>query len=494
MNKKRILAFILACLTALSVLVMTACQDPTTDAGEKPDESGAETSGPAETERPYADIPEGFSYGDKTITFLVARDGDSDWECVDIYFETESEDPIESAIFRRNATLKDKYNVNIAHVPTDSAGSVAQRTIKSGADDYQVLMCRTGDTISLLSNRQLIDLNTLEGIDLSNPWWDQNLVKNCSIGGRNYFATGDISIMDNDATWVMMFNKAMIQQYDLESPYELVKNNEWTFDKMYEMMHAVAGDGKGDDGNGKVDYDVDTFGWVTHNSSRDGLYYAAGLQVVAKDEYDMPYMTKSDLERTVNVLGMAQKMWTEKSMTWSADRDGYSAVELQQIFESGRALFMGEVMQLVIRLREMELDFGIIPFPKYDSEQENYGHYVHQTSVMMSIPITCENAENVAYVLEAMAAESMYTLTPAYYETALIGKYFRDPESSEMLDIILQSRTFDLGFMFSWGSGVISLFTNQISSGGSDYISSYNKSATKYEKQMQKFVSKLLND
>lgn len=495
MNKKRLLALLLALLSILSALCLASCGEKT-EQTEEVEETlpPEETSG--ETEPLYANIPEGFSYGDETITFLVAQDSDDDWVCRDIYEEIETEDPIVTAVFRRNATLAEKYDVNIAHAPMDSAGSVAQRSIKSGSTDYQVLMCRTGETISLVQNHLLMDLASLEGIDLSMPWWDQNLVNNCSLGGKNFFVTGDISIMDNDATWVMMFNKAMITQYDLESPYDLVARNEWTFDKMYEMMHIVAGDGRGDDGNGKVDYHLDKFGWVTHNSSRDGLYYAAGLQTVVKDESDMPYFTKADLERTVNVLTQCQKMWTDKTLTWSADRDGYSAVELQEIFESGRALFMGEVMQLVIRLREMEIDFGVIPFPKFNSEQENYGHFVHPTSVLLSMPYNLdeETATKVSYVLEAMACESMYTLTPAYYETALIGKFFRDPESSDMLDIILKSRTFDLGYMFSWGSGMVQIFTNQITSGGADYISSYNRSVEKYQKQMDKAVRKLLDD
>ena len=48
-------------------------------------------------------------------------------------------------------------------------------------------------------------------------------------------------------------------------------------------------------------------------------------------------------------------------------------------------------------------------------------------------------------VLEALSYESRQTVIPAYYEIALKGKYARDPESVEMLDLIFAGRIYDLG-------------------------------------------------
>ena len=296
--------------------------------------------------------------------------------------------------------------------------------------------------------------------------------------------------MDNDATWVMMFNKKMISDLDLELPYDLVNNNEWTYDKMYEMMQVAKSD---ENGNGKVDIDEDRFGFATHNSSLGAFYYAAGLKVVDKDADDIPYFPEQNAEFVNLVLDKSIKIWSDKSLTACADREGFDMPTLQKIFEEGRSLFLGEVMQLVFRLREMEIDFGLIPFPKYDSAQQNYGHFVHSTSAMLSIPINCTNIEKIASFVEAMSYESMYTLTPAYYETALTGKYFRDPESKKMLDIILQSRTFDLGstHMFDWG-GVASVFTTLLSKGSNAYASNYAKKIKSGKKILEKTLSKLL--
>ena len=441
------------------------------------------------TEKLPDPVPE-LDLGGATVTFLVRGSSYAEWESQDIYEEEDSDDPIKSAVYKRNMTLQEKYHCTIEQVGSGSPGADAKKAINANTDEYQVLMCDTQETLGLAQANLLKDLNSLNGIDTKNPWWDQNLVANCSIGGRLYFATGDISIMDNDATWVLMFNKKMVNDLDLESPYELIAKNQWTFDKMFEMMQAAKSD---ENGNGKVDTDTDKFGFATHNSSLGAFYYAAGLKVVEKDPDDIPYFPEQNAEYVNLVLDKSIKIWSDKTLTASADRDGFDMPALQAIFEEGRSLFLGEVMQLVFRLRAMEIDFGLIPFPKYDSTQQNYGHFVHSTSAMLSIPANCKEIEKIASFVEAMSYESMYTLTPAYYETALTGKYFRDPESKEMLDIILKSRTFDLGstHMFDWG-GIASVFTQLLSKGSNAYASNYAKKIKSAKKALDKTLDKLL--
>ena len=490
---KRLTTILLVIILLSAEILLASCADNTpgtvtTDAPDTVTEA-TETEAATDTEKIPDPVPS-LDLGGRTITFLVRGSGYAEWESQDIYEEEDSDDPIKAAVYRRNMTLQDKYHCTIEQVGSSTPGSDAKKAINANTDEYQVLMCDTQETLGLAQANLLKDLNALNGIDLSNPWWDQNLVANCSIGGRLYFCTGDISIMDNDATWVLMFNKKMVTDLDLESPYDLVKNNQWTFDKMYEMMQAAKSD---ENGNGKADFDTDKFGFATHNSSLGAFYYAAGLKVVEKDADDIPYFPEQNAEYVNLVLDKSIKIWSDKSLTTSADRDGFDMPTLQSIFEEGRSLFLGEVMQLVFRLRAMEIDFGLIPFPKYDSEQKNYGHFVHSTSAMLSLPANCTDIENIASFVEAMSYESMYTLTPAYYETALTGKYFRDPESKEMLDIILQSRTFDLGstHMFDWG-GIGSVFTSLLSKGSNAYASNYQKKIKSAKKTLDKTLDKLL--
>lgn len=83
---------------------------------------------------------------------------------------------------------------------------------------------------------------------------------------------------------------------------------------------------------------------------------------------------------------------------------------------------------------------------------------------MVSIPVTNNEAEKVAFVIEAMAADSANNLTPAYYEVALTDKFVRDEESVKMLDLILDSVSMDNANIFSW-AGIESIVGTAIYKG-----------------------------
>jgi len=55
------------------------------------------------------------------------------------------------------------------------------------------------------------------------------------------------------------------------------------------------------------------------------------------------------------------------------------------------------------------------------------------------------------HILEALSAESKYTLRPAYYDVTLKTKMARDEDSSDMLDIIFRNRVWDIGEISNFG-------------------------------------------
>jgi hypothetical protein len=124
----------------------------------------------------------------------------------------------------------------------------------------------------------------------------------------------------------------------------------------------------------------------------------------------------------------------------------------QAIFENNRAVFKITALQLVIRMRNMETNFGIIPMPKFDAAQQSFYHYVHPIASAVSIPVTNTDITRTGIILEALAAESHYTVRSAYYDISIEGKFLRDEESIEMLDIILATRVFDLAKAFNWNN------------------------------------------
>jgi len=457
---------------------------------EASDVTSAETSAETTTGERQPDVPATDMDG-KTFTFVVRGESFNEWESQDIYAEEEDGEPINDAVYRRNAYLEDKYNMVIAQYgASDPAGS-AKKSINAGSEDYDVVMANTQEMASLASQGFLFDLKTVPYLNLDEDWWDQRSVKQLSLDNKLFFCTSDLSIMANDATWILMFNKEIAENYNIENIYDTVKTGYWTFDKMYELMSTVATDVNGDGIMSPLD---DVLGFATHASSIEGLFFASGSHTVGKDESDMPYLDMNG-ERIVGVVEKANKLMADASVTFnlSANKFGLSDAlkHLQPVFQDGHSLFYGEVMQCIIRLRAMEIDFGVIPFPKYDETQEEYNHYIHVTAAMIGVPLTNSDLDNTGIMLEAMSAKSMYTLQKAYYDTCLDGKFMRDEESKDMLDIILATRNYDIGYIYSWGN-LFAAFSNCVSKGTTDFASQYAKKEPSAQKAMDKTLEEWL--
>ena len=93
--------------------------------------------------------------------------------------------------------------------------------------------------------------------------------------------------------------------------------------------------------------------------------------------------------------------------------------------------------------------------------------------------------------MDALGATSKNILTPAYYEIQLKTKGARDDQSEASIDIILNSLTYDMGYIFDWGT--IGQFTlTMVDQGNSDLVSSYTKIEKVAKRQMDKAIENYL--
>jgi len=81
---------------------------------------------------------------------------------------------------------------------------------------------------------------------------------------------------------------------------------------------------------------------------------------------------------------------------------------------------------------------------------------------VLSVPLTATDPDFIGTITEAMNAESYKTVVPAYYDTALKVKGARDEESVAMLDLIVNSRVFDFGYVYDGWAGCSFFLTNII--------------------------------
>ncbi|MGI6744513.1 MAG: extracellular solute-binding protein [Eubacteriales bacterium] len=397
-------------------------------------------------------------------------------------------EPLNDAIYARNQRVAEKYNVNFTWSEGDA--SHVQKTVLAQDDVYDFINIALVSHISLANSGHLTDLNTIAALDLAQPYWDANCSRLMSVCGKLYLTMGEINTMDDRFTWCYYFNKALAEDYGLESPYDAVLGGTWTFDKMQAMAQSTAADINGD----SVMNQEDSWGILSENYGFYLTVLGSGQRCIEKDGEDKPVFSMNN-DRMIAALEKVHAIYGNENVTFLAE-NWYSIASnnvwsefIYPMFMNNQALFfMGHLDLATTTFRDMENPYGIIPTPKLDEEQENFwcsGTEYGMTAI--SIPVTNTDYETTSTVLEALAAASVTTITPAYYDTVLISKGLRDEQSPVMLEIIMNSKTFDLGFLNDWG-GSKSLCSGLISAGGK-FASVIAAAEEKVMKGLEKAVS-----
>ena len=488
---RKIISFVLFLSVLLTCFAFAACGDGQ-KSGEAPGGSNPvqNQNDPAGEEEPTAetklspDIPEA-DYGGHEFTVLVSVNGEIAI-LNDFHAEEETGDVINDAIFRRNIFVEDKYNVKITDISMPASDGMdrpaAQKLIKNavaaGDTTYDAAMLSGYATAALTQGGFLMDLNDMAPIDLTRPWWDQRANRDLMIKNRMFYTTGAISNVVNRATYAVLFNKQMIRDYGLESPYELVNSGAWTYDKLIEMAVNVTQDLNGD---GKFSFD-DRVGALVWDDTMMGIVNSIGEKCAVLNNNGEIELTLYS-ERTMKVFDTYMDfVMSDNALTYQ--RQDWDSVKSDAMFENNQALFFLQIIELVVRLRAMEIDFGVVPYPKLDASQEGYFNTVGSWhSGFICVPIGQQDVSRTGAVLEAMAAESMYTLLPAYYDIALKGKYVRDEESEAMLDLIFSTKVFDLGWIYQIGA-YNERIMDQLRNSKKDFVSMYEKNLGAAEKNM----------
>ncbi len=489
-------AFLLLLAALLISSTMTACGDTTTAETNAGDTTAADTV-PAETEpeKLLPDLPDA-DYEGYTFTILTRGQFNSHWCSKDAYAEELSGEPINDAVYNRNLNVGEKYNFTIAEAIGDSEdpSSFVTKAVQAGDDIYDMLMIGGSASGNLATQKMLLPLDEMPHMDLEKPWYDQSANASLSIGHKLYMTSGDINIMDNNATWIILFSKNLAAELLDENLYDMASEGTWTLDKLKEFSELAALDLNGDG----VHDEFDRWGLAGEGFNTMAFIEGCGGKAFDKDENDMPYIAMNNetfydqflLAHSVN--GNFETCMLVNNFNTKYAGDAIWDECINKGFIEDRVLFNCTGLNRVSMLREMESDFGLLPIPKYTPEQEDYHCLVSiWASNMLSVPISSGDTDRTGLIIEALSAESKYTLTPAYYDITLKTKSARDEESSAMLDLIFEGRAFELGNQYGWG-GLFDIASTLTISGKTDLASQLESKTKGAETAMQKTVDAFL--
>ena len=199
---------------------------------------------------------------------------------------------------------------------------------------------------------------------------------------------------------------------------------------------------------------------------------------------------RTDRAVTAEILLDKQKDLMQQHMVcedYKSQIEGSAYAMRTNKFISGEGLFMFNAPTNLYKFADMEHDYGILPLPKYDAAQEGYytlTSNAHTTLLAIS-RVHGADAGDIGIVLDALSYLSYVDVEPMYAETYLENCYLRAEDSVEMLNIVIQNKTYDAAFLLNYGNA--NSLPQECSSGRGDKIASTIESKRKaVEKEVQK--------
>ncbi len=436
---RKTLALILALSSMISFVACASDATNDTISDTSADTTVAETT----TEDPLADNLPDKTFDGYTFTFYTHGETASTYAP-----ESETGDVVNDAVYRRNQTVEERFDIEINAVTSGQASGSKHRTaieqaILADSDDFDIAV-NTGKYITGESlSGHFVNLHTLNYLNFEKPWWSDKLVDDLTFMDCMFAFSNNIAYEEFAASKVFYFNKDKINNYGIDDPYQLVFDGDFTLDKFMSMTRDVYEDLNGD---GTADAE-DFYGLLT-TTSHNTWQLALDIPEWEKSEDSLTLVANSEKANTAynklyDFYYNSQGLYLWHSYSTASD-------PMRQMFINGQGLFsFGFVGDSGIYYRDTDVDYGIVPFPKYDEAQSDYRVFFGaNSSNMFGVPITANDLERTAIIIEAMSAEGYKTLIPAYYEVALKAKYLRDESSVKMLDLITDSRTISFSYCY----------------------------------------------
>ena len=437
---KKILAALLA---ASALCAFTACgkQQPTVDTGDaaptadtvSPD---AESAADGETVDYLSDLSD-ERFDGYNFRILTRKTHTSDQ-----YLEEDSADLVESATYRRNQQVQEMYGITITASESSDSNydTSALNSILAGDDAYDIIFTHSRAAFTYAVQGAAYNINDISSIHLDRPWWSQDISDSCNINGHLYVLDGDISSESLGATMCMFFNKRIFDELGFDYPYDLVKEGDWTFD---EFSYLAKKGGKDLNGDGVLTAADDQFGFRAEEwESPMNILYTGGQKIYDKDDSGKLVLSLYST-KTVKIYDEFFSLFNNEACILFSKSSSWEGSDM---FSEGRAMFTDTELRHAKTMRNMDDDFGILPYPKFD-EDDSYTTASNGGTHLLIIPITVADVERTGAITEALCAIGSRDVIPAFYESSLKTKYARDEESEDMIDIIRAGRIYDIGYV-----------------------------------------------
>ena len=400
-----------------------------------------------------------------------------------------------------------KYIIKIANITDDSIASEAvpdkvSTAVKAGTDEYQIMVAAAFTTADTSLSGTFANLADTEYIDLEQPWWSAGYNSAMVYDDVQFSATGAMLITTYRLAFSTVFNKNLFDEANQPYLYDTVEAGKWTLDKQISLIPLFYRD----NGNGVQDESGDIYGFVSNDYiSVDPYWSACKMDFLgrnAEGQYELIMDTGKIHDVSEKILHLYYNTAGGSYILPHEDADHEQETMRGMFAEGFSAMATLRFIELENSvMRNTDQEYGVIPMPKFDENQEDYRTLLHDQFSVVAIPTTVkdERLDMVSAVIEAMASASYKIVKPVYYEETLRTKIAQDPQSAAMMDIITESIYIDAGLLYSrnfdyFHSSLRALINSGINDATSRFKTIQKKSQTHLNKLNRKLGDLLVQE
>jgi hypothetical protein len=471
-RKKMKITKLISLLCALCMLISMFAACAETGSGSETTEENAATEAvatePEVTKDPNYDdngyiickLPETVKFDGETISILC-------WEDVERpefeILEAETGlDIVKDAIYERNIATEARLGVTLdwTETPGDSNDLKAfvnyVQNCYNGGTFFDIIATYSRTAASLSCSGLLEDLNAVEDnhLDFNMPWWPEAMLETASIKDSLFFVSGDISTNLLHMMYAIYYNMDMLSDLGLEDPVKMVDSKTWTIDALIEMTKGLYLDLDSTQDRSNDD----RYGFCSNYFHLEAFYSGSGLKLL-EPATDGKVLKISDDYLSQKTVDLVDKLssWFKLGDTFINPPGGSLPNDL--VFAEGRALFTQNRVYIADaqygggKLRNADWEYGILPNPLYDADQEDYITLIGNPFTFWCVMRGARDASMSTAVMEVLCSEGYRKTSPALFENNM--KYRYTPDSSNkgdgarMFDIIRDHVSFDLGRFFA---------------------------------------------
>lgn len=432
------------------LLSLAACGETTTTDETTADTTGSVDTTVVETEETRAmhSLSEDLDFGGDEFNITYP-----DWQGYRYYFfaDEATGDAMNDAIYNRKIKTEEFLGVSVVQTKQAGIQEVANEVKKvamAGDAVYSLALLHCIQGVSdMVTQGYIYNFDDLPYIDMEADWWNREQMDVLRLGKNTYYGVSDFMI---PCPYVIFFNKEMVTDYGMDNPYDLVYEGTWTLDKFIDMAVSVT-----QDLNGDGQYTMDDIAGVSTNEiSKYIPFMTAADQFITSTTDTGRVQLDMNNEKTISIVEKLYQLIATPGTVYKPSSD---QEDTQFQMDTGRILFRLGSISAAETFRDCEVDVGILPYPKYDAEQDNY--ISQDWGGLMCVPISIDDPEMVGATLEYLSWESANEVIPAYYDKTLSGKLARDEDSVNMLDILFDTIAYEVGGnYFGFSSGFSDLF------------------------------------